>query len=113
MNNSLVIETMTLETESVIDFKPHLRSRETELINIIEAIDSVSASSHWKLLQEKVFNGVMDSLQSRIRSEKNPTEIYRLQGQIGWAEKYSDLSKLSQAYRKELSNVRNKLNGKD
>lgn len=110
MNNSLVVETMSLEVEAPLNNAPQLRARSVELASIIEAIENVSASSYWKLLQDKVFNGVMESLQNRIRSEKNPTEIYRLQGQIGWAEKYSDLSKLSQAYRKELSNVKNKLN---
>lgn len=110
MNNSLVIETLSIDMDSEPDTTPLLHKKEEELTSILEAVEHIKASSYWLLLQDKVFNGVVDSLQNRLRSEKNPTEIYRLQGQIVWAEKYTDLDKLAQAYRNELSNIRNKLN---
>lgn len=99
--------------EVQVDYTPNLRQREQEIIAIVESLRAVKSSQHWRNLQEKVFNGVLESLQSRIRSEKNPTEIYRLQGQIVWAEKYTDLNKLCQAYEVELQNIRKQLNAKD
>jgi|SRR3990167_1243333 len=111
MNNSkIAIDNISLDMEETLDIKPMLRQKETELTEIIEAIEHISGSDYWKILQNKVLNGVLENLQHRLRSEKNPTEIYRLQGQIVWAEKYTDLDKMTQAYRQELSNVRSKLN---
>lgn len=109
MNNSQILMTSLTVTEEV-DTAPLLREKERELLQIIEALGSISASDYWKLLEEKVFNGVVDSLQAKLRSEKNPTEIYRLQGQIMWAEKYTDLTKVAQAYKNELTSIRNRLN---
>lgn len=112
MNNSkIAIENVSLAEDEAVDNKPMLRQRETEITSILEALEHVSGSAYWKTIQDKVLSGVLESLQRRIRSEKNPTEIYRLQGQIVWAEKYSDLNKMSQAYKNELTNIRKKLNG--
>jgi methionine salvage enolase-phosphatase E1 len=111
MNNSkIAIDNVSLEMDDQVDNKPMLRQRETELVGIIEALEHVSGSNYWKLLQDKVLNGVLESLQHRLRNEKNPTEIYRLQGQIVWAEKYTDLDKLAQVYRNDLQNIRKQLN---
>lgn len=104
MNNSF----LQLEVEEV-DITPQLRVRERELLEIIEAFKKVSASEYWKLLRIKVFDGVVDSLHRKLIGEKNPTEMYRLQGQIVWAEKYADLDKMAQAYENELKSVRKKL----
>ena len=100
------IENISLVSEEVKDKETLLRQRETELLAILEALQNVKASRYWKLLEEKVLNGVMQSLQQRIKNEKNPTEIYRLQGQIVWAEKFCDLTKMYQAYQNELNNIR-------
>ena len=105
MNNSL----LQLEPEVQVDISPQLRQRERELLEIIEAIRRVSSSEYWQLLKVKVFDGIVDSLHKRLIAEKNPTEMYRLQGQIVWAEKYSDLEKMTQAYENELKSVRAKL----
>lgn len=105
MNNSL----LELEVETIVDIAPQLRVRERELLEIIEAIRKVAASDYWNLLKVKVFDGVVGSLHKRLIAEKNPTEMYRLQGQIVWAEKYSDLEKMTQAYENELKSVRAKL----
>jgi methionine salvage enolase-phosphatase E1 len=104
MNNSL----LQLEVQEV-DISPQLRERERELLGIIEAFRKVSASEYWKVLRIKVFDGVVGSLHKKLIAEKNPTEMYRLQGQIVWAEKYADLEKMAQAYENELKSVRKKL----
>lgn len=106
MNNSL----LQLDNEPEVDIKPQLRVRERECIQIIEAIRRVAASEYWQLLKEKVFDGVSHSLENRLRNEKNPTEMYRLQGQLAWADKYADLEKMTQAYENELTSLRKKLN---
>ena len=104
MNNSkIVLELESFSEEKKTEF---LKQRETELLLILEALQNIKGSKYWKLLEEKVFNGVLISLQHRIRTEKNPTEIYRLQGQIVWAEKFCDLTKMYQAYQNELTRLR-------
>jgi len=108
MNNSHIAHMNTFE-EPVIDTKPLLREQSTELTEIIEALEAIKGSNYWKLLEEKVFTGVLESLQRKIRSEKDSAEIFRLQGQIVWAEKYCDLNKLSKTYRDMLTNVRKQL----
>lgn len=108
MNNSKMIENVSLEIDMPIDLKPMMRQRETELVEIIEALEHISGSQYWKVL-EKMFNKDFESLQNRLRNEKNPTEIYRLQGKLAETEKFN-LGKELQAYRLELQNIRNKLN---
>lgn len=110
MNNSkIAIDSISLTDEEELDTTPALRQRETELAQIIEALEHINGSNYWKLLQDKIFQGILDSLQSRLAREKEPIEMYRLQGQIKWAEKYPDLLKLADGYRNELINIRKKL----
>ena len=85
------------------------RKKATELTEIIEAIEAISQSNYWKLLQEKVFSGILESLQHRIRDEKDSKNLFRLQGQIVWAEKYSDFKKMAIAYRNQLENIKSKI----
>jgi hypothetical protein len=109
MNNSqIAIDNVSLSEEEVLDTKPLLRQRETELIEIIEGLEHISSSRYWKVI-ERVFIKDFNSLQKQLRNEKNPTEIYRLQGRITQAEK-TDLSILLQAARLELQNLRKNLN---
>ena len=107
MNNSRVIENILDDTQT--DMTPVFRRQETELIEIIEAIEAISQSRYWKVLQNKVFVGVLESLQRRLRSEKDSKELFRLQGQAVWAEKYCDFVKLADAYRKQLQNIKSNL----
>lgn len=112
MNNSkIATENVFLEMEPKIDTGPMLREQATELSQIIEAFENISQSEYWKILQSKVFDGVLESLQRRMRNEKDTKEMFRLQGQIVWAEKYCNFTKLTEAFRTSLSNVNKKLNG--
>lgn len=108
MNNAKIALDSIID-EPAVDIRPQLRARETQLREIIEAISKVAASDYWHTLQTLVFDGVLEALQSRLTNEKNPTEMYRLQGQILWAKKYSKLADLVQAYENELTAVRAKL----
>ena len=112
MNNSIAIEE---EKVTMTEPIPWLRAREGELVKIIEAIGSLSNTREWSTLKSYVFDGVLESLQKRMATEasKMPLdekEIYKLQGQIAWAKKYSDLESLANAFRLELTNVRKQLN---
>lgn len=115
MNNSkLAIDDLLLE-EKVLDTTPILRQRQTEVIKIIEALQSILNSEQWQVLKELVFNGLVDTLEKRLVSEtiKKPLdvdEIHRLNGQLIWAKRYADLNKLMEVYRLELTNLRSKLN---
>lgn len=114
MNNSkIAIESVSFELEVIPDVKPSLRQRETEILQVLEAMENINSSGYWKLLRDKIFNEDFERLQRRIRLEKNPTEIYRLQGQIMLAEKYLNLLNNAQVYRNELQSIRSKLNEND
>lgn len=110
------MESETL-TDSVVDISPILREREGELQSILLAIKGVSESKEWAVLKSKVFEGLTTVLSRQIQSEAkkeipDTLKLNRLAGQLLWAEKYSDLNKLEQFFRAELSNVKLKLYGK-
>lgn len=93
-----------------MDTSPWLRQREQEILAILEAIDSVASSNYWKVLEEKVFKGLTEGLDRKLRTEANPQKSAWLQGAISISEKYEDFKKFGETYRRELANVRNNLN---
>jgi hypothetical protein len=113
MNNSfLSIETKATEAEQ----EPRLRMQEGDLIVVIDALQVISASKEWSSLKTQVFDTLADRLNRELVLEaKQETpdtlKLNRLAGQLTWAEKYSDLSKLEQEFRVQLSNVRKLLYG--
>lgn len=109
MNNSKI--NIALAGEPERDFSPLLRSREKELLEILEAIQSIQGSSYWKTLEEKVFKGLTEGLDRKLRTESNPQKSAWLQGAISISEKYEDFSKFGESYRLELSRIRNNLHG--
>lgn len=119
MNNSkFAIENVSLSLEEKVEVSPKLRDREGEIVAIIEAIKGIEASKEWSTLKEKVFDGLVVTLKKQIHEEavkENPDGLKqnRLAGQLKWAEKYSDLSKLESIFRTELTNIRKQLHGKE
>lgn len=109
MNNSKFAVDHNLEVDRTLDKAPWLRMQETELIEIISAIEAIKGSNYWVTLKDKVFDGVLESLNRRISDEKDEKEIFRLQGQIVWAQKYCDFDKLAEAYRNQLIIIRKQL----
>ncbi len=116
MNNSFIAQNnITLEET---DVTPRLRERESELVKIIKAIEGIEQSAEWQILKEKVFDGVVDSLlrQRDNEVEKKPLNgpmIHSLNGQLAWAKKYSNLSKLADIYKLELRKIKEQLNAKN
>lgn len=108
MNNSQVAN-LNLEEEQPIDRKPFLRQREIELVKLIEAIENLKSSNYWNILED-FFTREVEKLRNELDDERDTIKIYRLQGNLEWAKKYSDLSKLSERYREELINIRKQIN---
>ncbi len=90
------------------EFAPIYRERADELTNIIEALQNIAGSSYWKVLKQFVFDVDLDKAKRRLVAEKDTTEIFRLQGEIRWGDKF-DLEKLLDQYKKELIGIRNKI----
>ena len=103
MNNAFINQEVTPEDSSVL-----LRERVEILTEVIEALQSIASSNYWKVLQQNVFNVDLDRAKSRLANEKDTTEIFRLQGEIRWGEKF-DLEKLIKKYRDELTAIRKQL----
>lgn len=111
MNNSkIALDTgLDLELEEKRDVKPALREQENKLVDIIEAIEHVTNSNYWRVLQEREFLPDLEALKTHLAEERDEVKIYRLQGQIEKARKF-DLSKLLLVKRNELLSIRKKLN---
>lgn len=112
MNNSkLAIDSVALNLEKKEDITPKLTEREATLTRILEAIREVQESRGWSSLKKEVFDGLVERLERDIRHEArkdspDPLKLRYLTGQLYWAEKYSDLSKLELSFREELKGVR-------
>ena len=102
MNNAFINK----EYEDVSDKNlPILREQVTRLTEVIEALQNIQSSSYWQVLQKNIFYVELAKSKRRLENETNPTEIYRLQGEIKLGRKY-DLEKLLTKYRDELSAIR-------
>ena len=108
MNNSkIAIELLDLEEQA--DVTPALQLKESELVEIVEALEHINSSKYWKVLEQKMFIKDLNLLSIQLENEKNPTEIYRLQGEIRRAKKL-DIARQLQVRKVELKNLRSKLN---
>lgn len=104
MNNAQLLS----EEESQLEVTPVMRERVEQLTLIVEALQALLGSSHWTVLQKFVFDVDLHKAKRRLVSASDTTEIFRLQGEIGWGDKFS-LEKLLQKYRDELLSIRKKL----
>lgn len=117
MNNSkLIIEYNTLTLEEEKDRTPDFQEKESELIKIIDDLQGIQRTKEWSSLKKKVFDGLVGSLSKEVTEEarkENPDtlKLNRLAGQLLWAEKYSDLSKLEGTFRLQLASIRHQLYG--
>lgn len=117
MNNSkLAIDSVSLKEEEQVDQKPLLRQREAFLLKIIEAIQGIIKTPEWSTLKIEVFDNLVNVLEKDIKDEAKKEDpdalkLNRLAGQLKWAEKYSDLTKLEAIFRTELTSIRKNLYG--
>ena len=116
MNNSkIAIEGLTLTQEPEVDRTPELNKKRAEYTKIVEAIDGVTSSKDWKTLNRLVFEGVKETLEKTLKAEmrKRPldeSQIYFLQGQLAWADKYSNLEELKERFKVEIQHIRQQTN---
>lgn len=110
MNNS----TISIDKETKPDRETSLSERQGELVKIVEAIRRVADSRDWDTLKKMVFDGVIETLERQLKSEAqkdevNAPELYRLQGQLVWARKYADLSKLAEFFKVQIEGIKQQL----
>lgn len=89
----------------------HLRVRDSQLVRMIESLDALIKSQEWRTLKEDLFDGVLDSIDKRVRQENEKPELslpelYRLQGEKRWAKKFSRLELLRESLHQELIKIR-------
>lgn len=110
MNNSNV-HNLEEKEDNRLSF---LQQKQGELAQLVEAINRVEANDDWRKLRELFLNGIVDRLERQLRDEAQKSEvdlpkIYRLQGQIEWAKRYSDLKKISDEKRLEIENLKKQI----
>lgn len=104
MNNAFINKEIPEELDSSV----LLREKVDKTTEIIEALQNIAGSNYWKVLEKNVFEADLSKAKSRLAKEKDTTEIFRLQGEIRWGEKF-DLEKLLEKYRNELLGIRKQL----
>ena len=109
MNNSLI--QLEEKEDSRLSF---LQEKQGELTRLVEAINAVESSEDWRKLKELLLDGIVEKLERQIKEEAKKDEVslprlYRLQGQIEWAKKYSDLKKISEEKRLEIENFKKQI----
>jgi len=109
MNNSKIIKDNILEAPENIDNSAVLRKQEQELLEVIEAIESIKASNYWKLLEQKMLMPTLETAQRKLVKESDVNKIFHLQGQIEWLEQFADLNNTLLGLRNKLLGIRNSL----
>ena len=93
--------------------KPDFRERLGKLASLIESVEKILASTEWSTLKIEEFDQEIPRLERLMLTESKKKEIqapelYRLQGRIESARKYS-LEGLLKAYRTELESITKQL----
>ena len=91
-----------------------IRDRQQVLIESITAIDEVLKTKAWQTLKELVFDSRVESLKRQLLSEAEADEpnlkrMYRLQGELTWARRYSDLKSYAEKLSSELLGIKDNL----
>lgn len=97
------------------DLIPKLRAEESRLTKLLEAIRGLKKSNEWRILTEMLFEALPNTLERTLMEEAkkevpDTQKLNRLSGQLEWAEKYADLSKLEGKYHVQLQSIKQQLN---
>lgn len=112
MNNSkIALESSEENKDNRLSF---LQNQQGEFTQFVEAINRVESNEDWQKLRKLLLDDVVTKLEKELRSEAeksvlNEPKIYRLQGQLEWARKYTDLKKLADYKRLEIENIKNQI----
>lgn len=109
MNNSKIAFD-NIEEDST-DRVAILQRQQGELTQVIEAIKGVEASADWQRLKRLILDDVVENIEQRLfaevaKKEIDAPEIYRLQGQLVWAKKYTDLHKLGELFKQQIESIK-------
>lgn len=111
MNNAFSVGVFGLEFPQETANTDQLKEREAKLVRMIEALAALGTSREWSTLKSELFDGALETIENRIKSEAGKTELndpelYRLQGERKWARRYADLAALADTFRAELAQIR-------
>lgn len=86
-----------------------------ELVKIIESFESLEKSKEWETLKEYVFSKSLASIERQllnaaIESPISHEKVYKLQGELSWAQRFNDIDRFVETYKKQLIDVKGKLN---
>ena len=93
---------------------PFLQEKQGELAKLVEAINRVEANEDWQKLKEIFLDGIVEKLERQLKDEASKEEVnlpkvYRLQGRVEWAKRYSNLKKISDEKRLEMENLKKQI----
>lgn len=113
MNNSkIALENLEEIKDNRLSF---LQSQQGEFTQLVEAINGVESNESWQKLKKLLLDDVVARLEKDLRLEAERSvldepKIYRLQGQLEWARKYTNLKKLADYKKLEIENIKNQIN---
>lgn len=116
MNNSkIALENLANPEENKDNRLSFLQKQQGEITILVEAINRVESNEDWQKLKELFLNGIVEKLERQLRDEAKKDEVslpklYRLQGQLEWAKKYSNLKMISNEKRLEVENLKKQIN---
>lgn len=111
-NGKFALDSFTIDKEP--DRTPWLKDREATLVRLIETLRRVAQSQDWSSLKKELFDEVVETLEKQLKSEAEKDKpdvlaLAKINGQLVWARKYSDLTKLADIFMVELTSVRKQL----
>ena len=94
--------------------KVQLRERQTELIEIIKALDGLERNSDWQTLKTLVFEKTLSTIELQLKNESlaqtiDTSKIYRLQGEWAWARQYTNVVEFAENLKKQLASIKQML----
>lgn len=113
MNNSKIAkENLEEVKDNRLSF---LQNQQGEFAQLVEAINRVESNEDWQKLRKLLLDDVVTKLEKELKSEAeksplNEIKIYRLQGQLEWARKYTDLKKLADYKKLVIENLKKQIN---
>ena len=113
MNNSkIALENLEETKDNRLSF---LQNQHGEFTQLVEAINRIESNEDWQRLKKLLLDDVVNRLEKELKSEAekivlDPPKIYRLQGQLEWARKYTNLKKIADYKKVEIENIKNLIN---
>lgn len=95
------------------DAKTLRTKRAITIGKLIQSLEAINKSEHWNIIVAEILEPELHLLRKQLISEKDTTEVFRLQGKVSWAESKLDLDKLITRFKAELSGIRQQLHGKE